>query len=318
MFLPILLLMGAATNRRQFFKSTSFFLGALGLTNLPAFADKTGQQPAAPKVRRKTINLWPDQSPNNHVHEKYGRPRLDLFIPEGAATQKRAAIVVCPGGGYHHLAPHEGQPFAELFAAQGIVSAVLTYHVYPHRHPLPYADACRAIRLMRHQAADLNIDANRIGIMGFSAGGHLAATVATQPELFKDPQDNLAAKISARPDRVILGYPVISFQEYAHKGSAEALLGKEADAKLLQQFSNDQQVNTQSPPAFLFHTADDAAVPVENSLRFAAAYAKFKIPFALHVYPKGRHGVGMALDNPALKSWTNLLVDWLADWKMTT
>ena len=304
----------ASKNRRQFLKDGSLLIGALGLGSLPAEAQNT--QITKLNVVRKTINLWPDKSPNNHVHEKYGRPRLELFIPEGTATQKRAAVVVCPGGGYHHLAPHEGQPLAELFSNQGIVGAVLTYHVFPHQHPLPYADACRAIRLLRNQATELNLDATRIGIMGFSAGGHLAATVATQPDLHKDPQDNLAAKVSARPDRVILGYPVISFQEFAHKGSAEALLGKDADQKLLQQFSNDQQVTAQNPPAFLFHTADDSAVPVENSLRFAAACAKNKVPIALHVYPSGRHGVGMALDNPALKSWTSLLVDWLADWSL--
>lgn len=304
----------ASKNRRQFLKNSTLLMGALGLATLPAAATETKVNKL--NVVRKTINLWPDKSPNNQVHEKFGRPRLELFIPQGTAAQKRAAIVVCPGGGYRNLAAHEGQPLAELFAAQGMVGAVLTYHISPQQHTLPYADACRAIRLLRNQAAELNIDAAKIGLMGFSAGGHLAATVATQPDLFKDPQDNLAAKVSARPDRVILGYPVISFQEYAHKGSAEALLGKDADQKLLQQFSNDQQVTAQNPPAFLFHTADDAGVPVENSLRFAAAYAKNKVPFALHVYPHGRHGVGMALDNPALKSWTGLLVDWLADWSM--
>ncbi|MGV3587742.1 MAG: alpha/beta hydrolase [Adhaeribacter sp.] len=304
----------ASPNRRQFLKDSSLLVGALGLASLPATATTPEKEPNNLNFVRKTINLWPDKSPNNQVHEKFGRPRLELYIPEGAAAQKRAAIVVCPGGGYRNLAAHEGQPLAELFAAQGIVGAVLTYHISPEKHTLPYADACRAIRLLRNQAAELNIDATRVGIMGFSAGGHLAATVATQPELFKDPQDNLAGKVSARPDRVILGYPVISFQEFAHKGSAEALLGKNVDEKLLQQFSNDQQVTAQNPPAFLFHTADDAGVPVENSLRFAAACSKNKVPFALHVYPHGRHGVGMALDNPALKSWTTLLVDWLAEW----
>jgi len=304
----------ASENRRQFLKNSSLLMGALGLASLPTYTKAAGNKTSTLNIVRKTINLWPDKSPNNHVHEKFGRPRLELFIPEGSSTQKRAAIVVCPGGGYRNLAAHEGQPLAELFAAHGIVGAVLTYHIYPHQHPLPYADACRAIRLMRNQANELNIDAGRVGLMGFSAGGHLAATVATQPDLYKDAQDNLVAKVSARPDRVILGYPVISFQEFAHKGSVEALLGTNADPKLLQQFSNDQQVTAQNPPAFLFHTADDKSVPVENSLRFAAACAKNKVPFALHVYPNGRHGVGMALDNPALKSWTNLLIDWLSDW----
>jgi acetyl esterase/lipase len=302
-----------ADNRRNFLKKASVLAGTLGSGLLPVLAAAEARQ-ATPALTRKTINLWPDKSPNNHIHEKFGRPRLELFIPAGPATQKRAAIVVCPGGGYHNLAGHEGQPLAELFAAHGIVAAVLTYHVFPHQYPLPYSDACRAIRIMRHQAQELNVDATRVGLMGFSAGGHLAATVATQPDFYKDPQDDLAPRFSARPDRVILGYPVISFQDYAHKGSAQAFLGKEATAEQLKQFSNDQQVTANNPPAFLFHTADDAAVPVENSLRFTSACVKNKVPVALHVYPQGRHGVGMALDNPALKSWTTLLVDWLRDW----
>ncbi|MGV3505319.1 MAG: alpha/beta hydrolase [Adhaeribacter sp.] len=298
--------------RRTFLKQASVLAGTLGTGLLPALAAEAAPGPLA--VSRKTINLWPDKSPNNHKHEKFGVPRLELYIPEGRSTQKRAAIVVCPGGGYHNLAPHEGQPFAELFASKGLVAAVLTYHVFPHQFPLPYADACRAMRLMRQRAQELHIDASRVGLMGFSAGGHLASTVATQPDLYKDPQDDLAGRFSARPDRVILGYPVISFQEYAHKGSAMAFLGKNAPQDKLRQFSNDQQVTAQNPPAFLFHTADDAGVPVENSLRFASACVKNKVPVALHVYPHGRHGVGMALDNPALKSWTTLLTDWLADW----
>jgi acetyl esterase/lipase len=304
-----------AENRRTFLKKATVVAGTLGSGLLPALAAAAGREvKPAPAITRKTINLWPEKSPNNHKHEKFGVPKLELFIPEGTATGKRAAIVVCPGGGYRNLAAHEGQPLAELFASQGMVAAVLTYHIFPHQFPLPYADACRAIRIMRHRAPEFNIDAARVGLMGFSAGGHLAATVATQPDLFKDPQDNLADRYSARPDRVILGYPVISFQEYAHQGSVEALLGKEAPADKLKQFSNDQQVTAQNPPAFLFHTADDAGVPVENSLRFASACVKNKVPVALHVYPHGRHGVGMALDNPALKSWTTLLVDWLRDW----
>jgi acetyl esterase/lipase len=304
-----------ADNRRTFLKKATVLAGTLGTGLLPALAAtaKPGQSPRA--VTRKTINLWPDKSPNNQQpNEKFGLPKLELFIPEGSSTQKRAAIVVCPGGGYHNLAAHEGQPLAELFAAHGIVAAVLTYHVFPHRFPLPYSDACRAMRIMRSRAQELNIDASRVGLMGFSAGGHLAATVATQPDFYKDPQDDLAGRFPARPDRVILGYPVISFQEYAHKGSAEAFLGKEATPAQLKQFSNDQQVTAQNPPAFLFHTADDAGVPVENSLRFASACVKNKVPVALHVYPHGRHGVGMALDNPELKSWTSLLIDWLQDW----
>jgi acetyl esterase/lipase len=298
--------------RRTFLKNASLALGAASLSSLPLHAAPEEQEPAR-NFRKLTINLWKDKSRNNAKTDEL-RPRLDIFMPEGKSTQKRAAIIVCPGGGYSRLAPHEGQPLAELFAAQGIVGAVLTYRHNTHRHPEPFSDAARAIRLMRHHATDLNLDPQRIGIMGFSAGGHLAATVAFQPDLYKEPEDDLARSHSARPDRVILGYPVISFGPLGHQGSAANLLGPNPDPKMVEQLSNEKQITANAPPAFLFHTADDAGVPVQNSLMVAEAYTRHKIPYALHVYPKGRHGVGMATDNPELKSWTDLLVNWLADW----
>lgn len=301
--------------RRTFLKKASLAVGAASLGSLPlqAAPEKPHDQDQPKNFRRLTINLWKDKSRNNAETDEL-RPRLDLYIPEGKSTQKRAAIIVCPGGGYWTLAPHEGQPFAELFAAQGMVGAVLTYRHKTHRHPGPFADAARAIRLMRHHAPDLSLDPQRIGIMGFSAGGHLAATVAFQPELYKDPEDDLARTLSARPDRLILGYPVISFGPQGHQGSALNLLGQNPDPKMIEQLSNEKHITASAPPAFLFHTADDAGVPVQNSLMVAEAYTRHKIPFALHVYPKGKHGVGMAADNPELRSWTNLLVTWLADW----
>jgi acetyl esterase/lipase len=300
--------------RRIFLKKATALIGSLGLSSFPIQA-AVNKKAAVQSFTRKTIYLWPGDSPNNHVHEKYGRPRLELFIPENETDQQRAAIIICPGGGYFQLAAHEGKPIAEFFAAHGIVGAVLTYHIFPHSYPLAYADASRAMRLLRQQAELFNIDNSRIGLMGFSAGGHLAATVATQPKLYNDPQDDLAGEISARPDKVILGYPVISFQPgYGHAGSAKGLLGEDQDAILLKQLSNELQVTSDNPPAFIFHTADDPVVSVENSLRFAAAYYKEKVPVALHVYPKGNHGVGLALNNPDLKSWSGLLLDWLRSW----
>lgn len=301
--------------RRTFLKQASLTVGAASFGSLPLQANpeqKTKQE--LPKNFRKlTINLWKDKSRNNAETDAL-RPRLDFLIPEGKSTAKRAAVIVCPGGGYGGLAPHEGQPFAELFATHGIVGAVLTYRHRTHRHPAPFADAARAIRLMRHHATDLNLDPERIGIIGFSAGGHLASTVATQPNLYAEAEDDLASSLSARPDRVMLGYPVISFGEHGHKGSANNLLGQNPDPKMIEQLSNEKHITADAPPAFLFHTADDAVVPVQNSLMFAEAYTKLKIPYALHIYPRGKHGVGMALDNPELRSWTSLLLNWLSDW----
>jgi acetyl esterase/lipase len=190
------------------------------------------------------------------------------------------------------------------------------YRMNPHRFPAPYADACRAMRLLRQQADKYHLDPNRLGIMGFSAGGHLASTVTTQPELYKDPEDDLAASISARPDRAILCYAVIAMDnEYAHQGSVHNLLGANPDSAQMKQMSNYRNVNANTPPTFLWHTADDGAVPVQNSLLFATACAANKIPVALHVFPHGAHGVGMAPNDPVLKIWPQLMIDWLGDWQ---
>ncbi len=301
-------------SRRSFIKISSLCLGVVGAgSSLEVFSKDKSIHATIPEVTKKTNYLWADNSTNNGPDPKK-RPKLDFFIPKTAGNQKRAAIIVCPGGGYGGLAGHEGAPFAELFAAQGIVGAVLTYRVSPNRYPAPYADAVRAMRLVRSMAEELNIDPTKIGIMGFSAGGHLASTVATQPILYKDPQDNLVETVSARPDRVILGYPVISFEEFTHLGSVKNLLGENPSPDMLRQLSNQKQVTAENPPAFLFHTADDSAVPVQNSLFFTEACARNKVPVALHIYPKGKHGVGLALADPELSGWSDVLVKWLVEW----
>lgn len=301
-------------SRRMFLKTSSLSLGVLSTSGLAALAHSPTPSGAALQVEETVINLWPDNSKNNGS-EAGKRPNLVIYKPEGG-TAKRAAIVVCPGGGYGMLASdHEGLQLARLFASKGMVAAVLTYRVAPNKFPAPYADAVRAMRIMRSKAAELGVDPQRIGLMGFSAGGHLASTVATQPELYKDPADDLATTVSARPDRVILGYPVITFGTYTHAGSVRNLLGDNPTPSQLKQFSNELHVNPQTPPAFIFHTADDGAVPVQNAFLFAEACVNHKVPVALHVYPRGKHGVGMALDNPELRDWTTVLLHWLSDWQ---
>jgi acetyl esterase/lipase len=299
-------------SRRNFLKNSSLLVGALSTGTTHASAGN----PSPPDYAKKTQYLWSDNSVNNG-RDPAKRPRMDFIIPQTKSAKKRAAIIVCPGGGYGGLAPHEGVPFAELFASKGMVTAVLYYRVSPNRYPAPYADGVRAMRIMRSQAESLNIDPEKIGIIGFSAGGHLCSTIATQPNLYKDPEDNLAATISARPNRVILGYPVISFEEYGHMGSAKNLLGDNPSPDMLRQLSNQKQVTQDNPPAFIFHTADDEVVPVQNSFFFAEACVRNKVPTALHVYPNGKHGVGLALNNPALSSWSELLLKWLDDWQLT-
>jgi acetyl esterase/lipase len=230
-------------------------------------------------------------------------PSLEIHVP---ATPAKVAVVVCPGGGYRVLAPHEAGVIGDFLAAHGVLAAVVPYRVYPHHHPAPFADACRAMRLMRH-----HFDGLPVGIMGFSAGGHLAATVATQPDLYPDPNDEFVGEHSARPDRVILAYPVISLVVNPHQGLIASLLGENSPDEQRRQLSAELHVTKDTPPAFLFHTADDAVVPVENSLLFASACARHQVPVELHIFPHGRHGVGLAADDPVLRQWPDLLVNWL-------
>ena len=266
----------------------------------------------------ETIDLWPDGSPNNGSNPDY-RPMIRISYPAfwppeddpNGLGDPRPAVLVCPGGGYTLQARHEGQPFAQLLAMHGVVAAVLTYRVAPDAYPAPYADAVRAMRILRSRAGHYGVDAARIGIMGFSAGGHLASLVATQPDLHHDPHDELAGSVSARADRVVLGYPVISLGEDAHVGSLEALLGPNPEPALRRQLSSHLHVSADCPPAFLFHTADDPVVPVTHSLLYAQSCVEHGVPVELHVYEHGRHGVGLALDDERLRGWSGTMVRWL-------
>jgi acetyl esterase/lipase len=303
--------------RRKFIINSTLALGTLSLQGISA-GNKVddGSPDPDPEFSGKEIKLWNDGSENNGKNKNY-HPKIRFYYPLflDPPRKKLAAIIICPGGGYYAQAPHEGQPFAQLFSLYGIVGIVLTYRVFPDHYPGSFSDAVRAIRIIRRDADKYNIDPEKIGIMGFSAGGHLASTVATQPELYKNPEDDLADKFSARPDRVILGYPVISFMDdFAHKGSVKALLGENPDPKMLMQLTNYLHVTKDSPPAFLFHTADDEGVPPQNSIRYAEACITNKVPVELQIYPKGRHGVGIALNDPSLKMWPENLMNWLNDW----
>jgi len=264
----------------------------------------------------KTLFLWPDGSPHNYEKD---RPRMEIFLPKEESDKPRTpgmAVVVCPGGGYGGRAGHEGPVIGEFLAANGIVGIVCHYRVSPNRHPAPMTDACRAVRMTRSMAKELNIDDHKVAIMGFSAGGHLASTVAVQPNLHVDKLDDLAEKFPARPDRAILCYPVITMSNpKTHGGSVNNLLGKDATDEMKKQMSSELQVNNQTPPTFIFHTWDDGAVPVQNALLYANACAAAGVKCEMHIYETGRHGVGLALDNPRLKSWSGPLIDWLKAWK---
>lgn len=267
------------------------------------------------------IPLWPEGGANAKGGDAAmpgGKPTLTFFPPPVHRELKkpRPCVLVCPGGGYGIRAEHEGTPFAHLFGQLGVFSGVVNYRVSPNRFPAPYADAARAVRYVRANAERLGVEPDRIALMGFSAGGHLASTVALQPELWLDPEDDLAGKVSARPDRLILGYPVVSAVSDYHGGSFVNLLGEEKakDDATRRQFSNELHVDKSSPPAFVFHTANDGAVPVQNPLRLAVAYANAGVPCELHVFKDGPHGVGLAYHIPKLKVWTELLAVWMQDW----
>jgi len=263
-------------------------------------------------ISTKTISLWPEGC-EHLVDSPQGLPRLELFVPESTG-KPRGAVVVLPGGGYTGLAPHEGAPFAELFAEHGLVSAVCYYRRGERCWPRAYADAARGMRMMRAMADELTIDPNRVGLLGFSAGGHNAVTVATQPDLHHDPHDDLVGRFSARPDRLMVGYGVISMINHAHEGSVRNLLGPDATIAHKRQFSGELNVTPDTPSTFLFHTADDPAVPAANSLNFARACYHHGVRCELHLYETGPHGVGLALDDPKLRSWSRRMIEWLLHW----
>lgn len=269
-------------------------------------------QENAKNVRKDTVYLWPEDSPNNVATPLTERPLMEVWLPREKTIEKIPCILVCPGGGYNGVSyPLEGKPYAEFFTKNGYACAVLIYRVYPNHFPAPYADACRAMRLLKHDADKFGIDSSRIALLGSSAGGHLVTTVSTRPGLFIDPDDDLAGTNSARPKCQIALYPVISFVNHEHKGSVLKLLGENPDENKKILLSNELHVTKNTPPVFLYHNDKDATVPVENSLMYAAACAEKNVTFSLHVYSYDIHAAGLAFDIPELKDWPNSLLVWL-------
>ncbi len=265
------------------------------------------------------VPLWPGGAPGARGSQPEDIPTISVYQPPVDQTTG-AAVVICPGGGYGHLADHEGHTVAVWLNKLGITAAVLKYRLGPrYQHPAMLEDAQRAIRTLRAQAVKWNIDPQRIGIMGFSAGGHLASTAGTHFNDGNPAAEDSIDRASSRPNLLILGYPVVTMTAaFTHDGSRRNLLGETAPIELVDLLSNERQVTARTPPTFLFHTEDDGAVPLENTLMFAAALRRAKVPYELHVYQHGRHGVGLAQSDPALATWPKLLENWLALHHFTT
>jgi acetyl esterase/lipase len=261
--------------------------------------------------------LWPQGAPGALGKEAADVPTLTPYLaPKERATG--AAVVVCPGGGYGHLADHEGRPVAEWLNSVGVTAFVLKYRLGPrYRHPSMLQDAGRAIRTVRARAAEWGLDPERVGILGFSAGGHLASTAGTHFDAGRPDAADPVERVSSRPSVMILIYPVITMREKTHAGSKKNLLGENPPPELVALLSNEEQVTKETPPAFLVHTMTDAAVPVENTLMFVAALRRAGVPFELHLYERGPHGFGLGAargDKPAdpvISTWPARAADWL-------
>ena len=263
---------------------------------------------------QKPVPLWPDGAPGALGSSASDIPTLTPYLPDGT-NSSGAAMVICPGGGYGALAPHEGNDYALWLNQHGVTCFVLKYRLGSngYRHPAMLNDAARAVRWVRAHADEFKVDARRVGIMGSSAGGHLASTLVTHFDSGNASAKDPVERQSSRPDLGILCYAVISLGEFTHQGSKNNLLGKTPAPELVKLLSNELQVTTNTPPCFLWSTFEDQAVPLENTLLFAEALRKNRVPFDLHIYQQGRHGIGLKAKPPFANPhpWAGDCLFWL-------
>jgi acetyl esterase/lipase len=299
-------------------KATSAFLLASGVALVaqqpqqPPAAPAAAQQPRPNNADPQVIPLWEGAAPGAQGTDDGDRPTLTLYRANGRGAG--TAVIVAPGGGYVNLAMnHEGRQVANWLNSLGVTAFVLKYRLGPkYHHPIELGDAQRAIRLVRSRAQEFGIQPDRVGMMGFSAGGHLTASAGTHFDAGNTSAADPIDRVGSRPDFMILAYPVISFDPaIAHMGSMRALIGDPPDPKLVQLMSNELQVTAQTPPTFLFHTNADTGVVAENSVRFYLALRAAKVPAEMHIFQNGPHGVGLAMSDPALQAWPGLLASWL-------
>lgn len=280
------------------------FLILAGLSTITTYGIEPGT---------KTELLWPNGAPGAKGNDANDKPTMMIYLP---AKEKAtgSAVVIFPGGGYQMVAiDHEGRQVARWLNDLGIAAFVVDYR---HRgrgygHPAPIQDAQRAIRTVRSRSAEFGIEPNKIGIIGFSAGGHLASTAGTHfNEKFYEPVDKIDSA-SARPDFMILIYPVISMGSFLHVGSYNALLGSNVSQELIDSLSNEKHVDSNTPPTFLVHATDDKTVPAENSISFYLACKKARVPVEMHIWQKGEHGFGLGKSGTPVSRWPALCADWM-------
>jgi acetyl esterase/lipase len=281
-----------------------------------------------------SLNVWPDGAPeaNNppgkeHQWEDGGITRIEniseaelfVFLPE-KAKNTGVAVIICPGGGYRlESIDHEGFQIASFLRGHGVAGIVLKYRLPYGNHKIPLTDAQQAIRLVRNKAKEWDIDPNKIGIAGSSSGGHLASTAGTKFDFGNPGATDELAKISCRPDFMLLLYPVISFNEaWGHMGSRKYLIGEGNDREMVEMYSNELHVTRQTPPAFFVLADDNTSVPPRNSIEFYLAMKREGIPAEMHIFSKGGHGFGMKKTGLPVSQWPNLFLDWLKSQKIIT
>lgn len=306
------------SKRRRWVTALAFLTGTI----VSGWEGQVRAQSAPAPRQIETLPLWPSKVPFAKGNDpKLDDPTVDIWLPD-ASKATGSAVVVCPGGGYAILAAnHEGKQVAEWLNSIGVAAFVLKYRLGPrYHHPAMLTDAARAIRLVRSNASKWGVDPKRVAIMGFSAGGHLAATAGTHFDAGQGDAEDPVDRFSSRPDRLILVYPVISLAaSFGHKGSLRNLLGENPNPELVRSLSNETQVTTGTPPTFLAHTNADTGVPAENSIMFALALRKAKVPVELHVFEKGPHGLGLGAGSvehrvpgePSFAVWPQLCETWL-------
>ena len=259
------------------------------------------------------LALWPGPAPGALGTEVSDTPAITVYLPR-VMTANTPAILVCPGGGYVNLAMnHEGRQVASYLNSLGIAAFVLRSRLGPrYHHPTELGDAQRAIRMLRAHAVEWRLDPGRVGIAGFSAGGHLAMSASTHFDAGSRDAGDIVDRANSRPDFAVLGYPVISMIEaWTHQGSKDNLLGTNPALELARSVSGELSVTKQTPPTFLFHTDADKIVPAENSVHYYLALRKAGVPAEMHIFERGPHGVGLANDDAALSEWSKLLANWL-------